>query len=78
MSLETHEVVVSSIGNTRTTSGLAIHAWLDEATYEKGIKVSDEALSECLIKPNKFHGDWNYEIHPRKSLKSGKQWPRGS
>ena len=71
--LETHEVVVSSIGNTRTTSGLEVHAWLDEATYEKGIKVSDAALSECLIKRNKFHGDWNYEIHPRKSLKSGKQ-----
>jgi transposase len=71
--LETHEVVVSSIGNTRTTSGLEVHTWLDETTYEKGIKVSDAALSECIIKRNAFHGEWNYEIHPRKSLKSGKQ-----
>jgi hypothetical protein len=71
--LETHEVVVSSIGNTRTASGLEIHAWLDSKTYEKGVKVSDEALSECIIKRNNFHGDWNYEIHPRKSSKSGKQ-----
>lgn len=71
--LETHEVVVSSIGNTSTASGLEVHAWLDETTYEKGIKVSDEELSQCVIKRHDFHGDWNYEIHPRQSLKSGNQ-----
>lgn len=71
--LETHEVVVSSIGNTSTTSGLEVHAWLDEGIYEKDIKVSDEALSECVIKRHDFHGEWNYEIHPRSSSKSGKQ-----
>ena len=73
MPLETHEVVVSSIGNTRTASGLEIHAWLDGKTYKKGIKVSDETLSECVIKRNDFHGEWNYEIRPRQSLTSGKQ-----
>lgn len=71
--LETHKVVVSSIGNTRTTSGLEVHVWLDEKIYAKGIKVSDQALLECIIKRHDFHGEWNYEIHPRKSLKSGKQ-----
>ena len=40
--LESHEIVVSSIGNTRTQSGLEVHAWLDENTYAKGIKVSDD------------------------------------
>ena len=65
--LESHEIVVSSIGNTRTQSGLEVHAWLDEKTYEKGIKVTDNALSECLIKRHIFHGEWNYEIHPRKT-----------
>ena len=65
--LESHEVVVSSIGSTRTQSGLEVHAWRDEKTYEKGIKVTDDALSECLIKRHKFHGEWNYEIHPRNS-----------
>ncbi len=71
--LETHEVVVSSIGSTRTSAGLEVHAWLDETTYEKGIEVSDEALSACVIKRHDFHGEWNYEIHPRQSIKSGKQ-----
>jgi transposase len=66
--LESHEIVVSSIGNTRTASGLEVHAWLDENTYEKGIAVTDDALSECIIKRHAFHGEWNYEIHPRESL----------
>ncbi len=70
--LETVEVVVSSIGNTSTASGLEVHAWLDETTYAKGIKVSDQALAECVIKRHAFHGEWNYEIHPRKTLKCGK------
>jgi transposase len=65
--LETREIVVSSIGNTRTTTGLEVHAWLDEKTSKTGIKVPDKELSACTIKRNKFHGDWNYEIHPRQS-----------
>jgi hypothetical protein len=63
--LETLEIVVESIGATTTETGLEVHAWIDEGTYEKGRKVSDEELAECNIKPNKYHGEWNYEIHPR-------------
>lgn len=64
--LETLEVVVESIGATTTETGLEVHAWLDENTYEKGRKVSDEELVECDIKPHSYHGEWNYEIHPRR------------
>jgi transposase len=63
--LETLEIVVESIGATTTKTGLEVHAWLDEAAYEKGRKVSDQELAQCLIKPNKYHGEWNYEIHPK-------------
>ncbi len=63
--LETLEIVVESIGATTTETGLEVHAWIDEGTYEKGKKVSDEELAECNIKRNKYHGEWNYEIHPR-------------
>ena len=63
--LETLEVVVESINSTTTETGLEVHAWLDEATYEKGRKVSDQELAECLITRNAYHGEWNYEIHPR-------------
>jgi hypothetical protein len=63
--LETLEVVVESIGATTTKTGLEVHAWLDENTYDKGRKVSDEELAKCKIIPNEYHGEWNYEIHPR-------------
>jgi len=63
--LETLAVVVQSIGATTTETGLEIHAWLDESQYQKGRKVSDEELAECNIKRNTYHGEWNYEIHPR-------------
>lgn len=56
---------MESIGATTTTTGLEIHAWLEEATHEKGRKVAEEELAACNIKPNSYHGEWNYEIHPR-------------
>jgi Rhodopirellula transposase DDE domain len=65
MPLETLEIVVESIGATTTQAGLEVHAWIDEGTYDKGRKVSDEELAECAIKHNAYHGEWNYEIHPR-------------
>ena len=68
--LETREIVVESISNTKTTEGLEVHVWLDESTYKKGRKVSNQELDECIIYRNKFHGEWNYEIRPRKEKKS--------
>jgi hypothetical protein len=63
--LETLDIVVSLIGSTTTQEGLEVHAWLDSATYEKGRKISNQELSEVQIKRNKFHGEWNYEVHPK-------------
>jgi Rhodopirellula transposase DDE domain len=64
--LETLEVVVESISRTTTETGLEVHAWIDESAYEKGRKVSDQELAECKIKRHPYHGEWNYEIHPRR------------
>ena len=64
--LENLDVVVESIGATTTTTGLEVHAWLDEKHYAKGRKVSDQDLAACRLLRNPFHGEWNYEIHPRK------------
>jgi len=63
--LETLEVVVQLIGSTRTNTGLEVHCWLDEDHYEKGRQVTKAEMDGILIKPNKFHGEWNYEIHPQ-------------
>jgi hypothetical protein len=62
--LESHEVVVNLIGSTKTTTGLEVHAWLDESEYEKSKKISDDELAEVIIKRDDFHGEWNYQIIP--------------
>ncbi len=62
--LESHEIVVNLIGSTKTTTGLEVHAWLDETEYEKSKKVSDDQLAEVIIKRDNFHGEWNYQILP--------------
>jgi hypothetical protein len=62
--LTSRAVVVNLIGNTKTDTGLAIQAALDEKEYPTGIKVTDEELSEVRIKRNEFHGEWNYTIMP--------------
>ena len=56
--------VVNLIGNTTTTTGLTIKAVLDEAVYEKGIKVSDEELGAVKLERDDFHQEWNYMIAP--------------
>jgi len=67
--LETHEIVVSLVSSTRTSTGLEVHCWLDEKDYKKGHKISDSELDQVNIRRNKFHGDWNYEILPTRTRK---------
>lgn len=62
--LETLEIVVNLISATKTTTGLEVHAWLDEKDYPKAKEVSEEQLANVKLVRNKFHGEWNYEIHP--------------
>lgn len=63
--LTNHQVVVSLIGSTTTSTGLVVHARLDQRQYHKGRKISDKEMATLNIKPHRFHGEWNYEIHPR-------------
>src|SRR6266849_2531414 len=61
-----HEVIVQLIGNTTTTTGLAIQAELDHNVYPTGIAISDQQMKELNLSRAKFHGeDWNYIIKPR-------------
>ena len=62
--LESHQVVVSLVGSTRTAEGLEVHCRVDENDYPKGRKISDAEMANIKIKRNAFHGDWNYEIKP--------------
>jgi hypothetical protein len=63
--LLTRETVVNLIGNTTTKTGLEIQVRLDQRSYKKGIKVSDEEFNQVNIEKADFHGEWNYRIHPQ-------------
>jgi transposase len=67
--LVSHEVIVHLIANTVTQQGLKIRAELDKRRYPAGIKVTDEELAQVKLKPHKFHGEWNYTIQPRTTIK---------
>jgi len=59
-------VIVNLIGSTTTAAGLRVQAGLDPAPYPTGLKVSDEQLGAVHLKPDSFHGDWNYQILPNR------------
>ena len=40
--LTSHEVIVQTIAATTTSTGLTVHAELDEATYPTGVKIPDK------------------------------------
>lgn len=67
--LLTHATIVNLIGSTRTTTGLTVHCELDKNTYPKGVVVSDEQVAQIQLKPDDFHGEWNYEIRPRAEMR---------
>ena len=64
--LESLEVVVSLIGDTKTSAGLRIQAALDAGQYPTGIKVSQAEMQTLQIDRAHFHGEWNYTILPHR------------
>jgi Rhodopirellula transposase DDE domain len=57
-------VIVSLIGATRTAAGLRVRCELDRRAYPKGQAVSDAQMATLNLVPHRFHGDWNYTLHP--------------
>jgi hypothetical protein len=60
--LISHEVVVSLIGATKTRNGLRVRARLDQKSYPREVKVTDDEMAKVRMRPHKFHGEWNYTI----------------
>ena len=56
--------IVSLIGATRSRSGLRIRSELDRGRYPRGVTVTDAQLATVRLERHRFHGDWNYTIHP--------------
>ena len=67
------QVIVRLIAATTTATGLKVHSELDTRSYRSGIRVSEREISQINLRPSKFHGDWNYEIHPRIST-AARRW----
>ena len=61
-----YETVVNLIAKTTTTTGLKVSCRLDRRRYPTGRKVSEKEWASINLHRDKFHGDWNYEIKPRK------------
>jgi hypothetical protein len=63
--LTSHEIVVSTIAATATSTGLRVTAVLDENSCPTGAEVSDarmKDLEDRVIARHGFHGDWNYTL----------------
>jgi hypothetical protein len=67
--LLSHAAIVSLIAGTKTKAGLKVRCVLDTHKYPKDLKLTAEQMTTVNLKPNKFHGDWNYAIVPRRNTK---------
>ncbi|MGW1808130.1 ISAzo13 family transposase [Streptomyces sp. NPDC002078] len=77
--LTSHDVIVNSIAATTTRTGLKVHAELDPGTYDTGIKVTDSDIDALPMHRHRFHGDWNYTLHPHpRGTASTAQNPRSA
>jgi hypothetical protein len=63
--LASHEVIVNSIAATTTRTGLTVRAELGPGSYPTGTEISDAQMAAVPLARHRFHGDWNYTIHPR-------------
>jgi len=63
--LRTLETIVELIGNTRTAAGLRVKAKLDKRSYKTGAEITKTQMRELKLRPDRFHGEWNYELQPR-------------
>src|SRR6478672_5779630 len=66
--LVSHEVIVNLISATTTQTGLEVRAKLDTNAYPPGAKVSKKEIAKINIRPDSFHGEWNYTIRPNSAV----------
>lgn len=62
--LRDYQTIVNLIGRTTTAKGLTVTCRLDRRKYPAGRKVSAQEMKQVNLRPNKFHGEWNYVIEP--------------
>lgn len=65
--LLTHATIVKLIANTRTSAGLTVRCILDRRRYPKDVRIGDKQMATVRLRPDSFHGEWNYAIQPHGS-----------
>jgi hypothetical protein len=58
-----YETVVGLIAGTTTAKGLKVNCRLDRRRYQPGRKITPEQMASIHLKPERFHGEWNYVIY---------------
>ena len=61
--LISHQVIISLIAATTTSTGLKVYAQLDHRPYPKEVEVTDKNR-RMEHHPKPVHGEWNYTIAP--------------
>ena len=64
--LRDYQTVVGLIASTTTAKGLKVTCRLDRRKYTVGRKITEDQMASINIAPLRFHGEWNYVIHPHK------------
>jgi hypothetical protein len=67
--LRDYETVVRLIAATTTAKGLKVTCRLDRRKYVVGRKVTAKEFQQIKLRPDAFHGEWNYTILPTESPK---------
>lgn len=62
--LRDYETVVRLIAATTTAKGLKVTCRLDRRQYAIGRKVTAKEYKQINLRPDAFHGEWNYTILP--------------
>ena len=63
--LRDYQTIVRLVAATTTAKGLSVICRLDRRRYKVGRTVTEAQMSSINITPSRFHGEWNYTIHPR-------------
>ena len=63
-SLVSYEVIINLIAATKTSTGLQVHARLDDNDYPDKIRVTDDQIAAVHLHGDPFHPEWNYTIKP--------------
>ena len=58
------QTVVNLVGAFTTTTGLKVHAELDDHNYPTGIRISDADMQALPLCRHEWHGEWNYSLTP--------------